>query len=163
MIVHYFGIYESKRVFYANGYGIARCQDAIANPENFDLEPLLVLYVTHQDLSLSYRQFCLKQRPISASQVLSEYWGASTKKPYHNNDCEREITGTPDLLVIDKRLENTLRPHFYDWLKMHGVAYEFSDGKNRKFAAKMRASQEYPHTYCGRYEELMADKVTGDC
>lgn len=139
MIVHYLSVQETKRVFYRPGYEICRTRDALANPEEFELEPLLIVGVFHRDLPLSIFNYCLKTAPLSASSMLTEFWSKSVNNPYGS-----PVVGVPDLLVIDKRLQSVMHLEFFQWLEHIGVQFEFSTGKDRKFTGKIRSLQTYP-------------------
>lgn len=139
MIVHYLSVQETKRVFYRPGYEICRSREALANPEQFELEPLLVVGVLHRDLPLSIFNYCLKTAPISASSMLTEFWSKTVSNPYGS-----PIVGVPDLLVIDKRLQSIMYLVFFQWLEHIGVPFEFSTGNDRKFTGKIRSLQAYP-------------------
>lgn len=139
MIVHYLSVQETKRVFYRHGYEICRSREALANPEEFELEPLLIVGVFHRDLPLSIFNYCLKNAPISASSMLTEFWSKSVNNPYGS-----PIVGVPDLLVIDKRLQSVMHLEFFQWLEHIGVPFEFSTGNDSKFTGKIRSLQAYP-------------------
>lgn len=131
----------SKRVFESEDLGIVRCQDMIHGVEEYNMKPLLILGVSYAHLPIHYRQYIQVGEPISLDQFLTEFWNFK-----HENQIQTDkpITGKPDILVIDQRLESMLDPAFLDWLVLNDVHYEFSNSKGRKFSAVARQHQNYP-------------------
>lgn len=148
-IIHYLSIQQCKRAFYSDAYGVALCAEPIANYEEYDLQPLLAIGLLHQDLPLAWIKYCAKAAPQSVTKILSSAWSQELANPYGTT-----ITGKPDELVIDRRLDNVMTKGFYQWLEREQIAYRFSIGSDRKFTAKCRKLQEYPNVYLkeGLYE-----------
>lgn len=117
-VVHYLSIQNHKRLFFLKNYGIARSHEAISNPEDFFLEPLLFVSVSHANLPITYSEHYRTDQKISASTLIAEFW--SRQFLYGN------IKGKPDRLVIDKRLDGVLYPNFFKWLDSLSIKYEFS-------------------------------------
>jgi hypothetical protein len=149
-IVHFLSVQETKRVFNTQGYGIARSHEALANPDDFYLEPLLVVGITHQDIPIQRIQYCEKSNPIKLTQILSDFWMQSFRNRYAS-----PITGKPDHLVIDRRLEHSLTDDFFSWLNQHDIQHSFSTGTNRKFTAKFRKLQDYPILFVTDNDDLI--------
>lgn len=139
-IVHYLSIQEAKRVFKRNGYGVCQCDDIIPNYSDFGLTPLLILGVMQRDLPVTFQKYCSREVPFSATTLLHEFWTKVYSNPFGG-----AITGIPDLLVIDCRLKSALNPNFFRWLEQAGVPFEYSNGKDRKFTAKVRNLQALPN------------------
>lgn len=141
---------ECKRVFYRLDYGVMRCHDMIANPEDFHLCPVFVLGVSIAGLPTHFHRYFLASDSPSVSGFLHMFW----LREYQVNCLSQEdcplpssIHGKPDLLVIDHRLSACLKSNFYDWLNAEGVRYEFSEGKNKQFVATVRQYQDFPYTH----------------
>jgi len=143
-VVHYLTAQVCKRVFYNSNYGIMICKDAIKNFNDYDLEPLVVLGVCHSQLPMTMKQYHKQGQELSISAFLSEFWSADIRAPFIGMG---NIKGTPDRLVIDKRLKEGLKKEFFDWLISVDVQYEFSNSSDRQFTAKARFVQERPWSY----------------
>lgn len=143
-VIHSLTAQISKRVFSSPKYGVARCPDPIKNYSEHGLEPIVVIGISHSQLPMNNRLFHRPDKEISITSLLEGFWTKEFKAPFYGMG---DIKGVPDKLIIDKRLEPGLKPEFFDWLNRVGVAFEFSNTKDRQFTAKMRFVQEYPHYY----------------
>lgn len=131
----------SKRVFESEDLGIVRCQDMIHGVEEYNMKPLLILGVSYEQLPIHYRQYVKVGEPICLETFLTEFWNFKHENPIQ---ADKPITGKPDVLIIDQRLESMLDPAFLDWLVLNGVQYDYSNSKSRKFSAVARQHQNYP-------------------
>lgn len=140
-VIHSLTAQICKRVFSSPKYGIACCPDPIKNYEEFGLEPIVVVGVCHSQLPMNFRQYYFPKHDISLTALLENFWSRSFKAPFVGMG---DIVGVPDKLIIAKRLEPGLKPKFFEWLNRVGVAFEFSNTKDRQFTAKTRYVQENP-------------------
>lgn len=131
----------SKRVFESEELGIVRCQDMIHGVDEYNMKPLLILGVSYEQLPIHYRQYKQVGEPICLEAFLTEFWNFKHENPIQ---ADKPITGKPDVLIIDQRLESMLDPAFLDWLVLNGVQYDYSNSKSRKFSAVARQHQNYP-------------------
>ncbi|PSU31703.1 hypothetical protein [Photobacterium lutimaris] len=145
MITHYLGAQLSKNCFINPSYGVVRTNETIQNHQLFGLEPVVVIGVTHADFPIRHRKFFKLDESLSLSGILGEFWSRSIEISEVGAGI---ISGCPDKLIIDKRLRNLIKDEFLAWLRSQDVDYEFSDGKDRKFAAKMRFLNQYPSPFC---------------
>lgn len=139
VVTHYLSIQTTKRVFALKGYGIARSYEAIANPEDFNLERLIFVSVSHANLPITFTEHYYVSDSISASKLLSKFWSLSM--------YQKLISGKPDKLIIDKRLRDVLYESFFNWLDQHEVEYEFAEGTNRSLTGKFRTEQQYTNMF----------------
>ncbi|OCP65027.1 hypothetical protein [Vibrio parahaemolyticus] len=158
-VIHYLSAQVSKRVFYHESYGIACCADAIRNYDDFDLQPIITAGVCHADVPLSARRFYTATEPFSLTALLADFWSINIQAPFHGMG---DICGSPDKLVIDKRLEGGLQPSFFQWLNKAGVSFEFSESRNKKFNAKTRFLQDRPWYFGHRNFEEFKSTETSD-
>lgn len=139
----FFTIQLSKTVFMHADYGYLACHDRLSNPTKFGLQQVLVYAVCLDKFKLSHAHFANTDTPLSAQAFLSHFWG-ETLSP----EEFAHLSGPPDVLVIDKRLNGVLTPSFFDWLRKVGVCFEWSDGKNKAFTSKIRRFQDCPAIFC---------------
>lgn len=150
--VHYLTIQECKRVFLHKDYGIVRFKNMIANAHEYGLDTVCVAGVSVENLPVHYRQFFFPATPFSACQFLHDFWKRS-----YSNKYVSEITGKPDLLVIDRKLEACLGNVFFKWLGDEGINYRYPVTGDKKFASTVRQHQSYPDTF--RYRDLAPEKT----
>lgn len=131
----------SKRVFESEEFGIVRSQDMLYGVENFNMQPLMIVGVSYEQLPIHYRQYVRVGESICLEKFLMDFWAYKHENP----TCpEHPVTGKPDVLIIDHRLENVLAPSFLSWLTINGIQYDYSTSKSRKFSAVARQHQVYP-------------------
>lgn len=131
----------SKRVFESDEFGIVRCQDMIHGVEEYNMKPLLIVGVSYEQLPIHYRQYMPVGETVCLEKFLTEFWNFKHVNPARP---EHPITGKPDVLIIDHRIETMLDPAFLDWLSLNGIQYDYSNSKSRKFSAVARQHQVYP-------------------
>lgn len=140
--VHYFTVQKCKRVFRHPEFGIVRFDDMIANADEYGFRAAYVAGISVENLPLHYRQFFFSEGPFSASGFLCDFWSRS-----YSNQHVQEITGKPDVLIIDRRLEACLDVAFFDWLDKEGIAYQYPARGDKKFSSTVRHHQRYPHIF----------------
>lgn len=139
--VQHLTVQLSKRVFESDDFGIVRCEDMVYGVDEYNMKPLLILGVSYEQLPIHYRQYSSAGDAVNLEQFLTEFWNFKHENPV----CpENPITGKPDVLIIDQRLENVLKPSFFEWLMGNGIQYSYSNAKSRKFSAVARQHQIYP-------------------
>lgn len=131
----------SKRVFESAEFGIMRCRDMVYGVEEYGMKPLLVVGISYEQLPIHFTQFYSLNEPVKLEQFLMDFWNYEHENP---SVPANPITGKPDLLVIDARIESLIEPSFFEWLALNDINYEFSSAKSRKFSAVVRQHQSYP-------------------
>lgn len=140
--VHYFTVQTCKRVFRHPEYGIVRFDDMIANADEYGFEVVYVAGISFENLPLHYRHFFIPESMFSATGFLCDFWSRS-----YSNKYVKEITGKPDVLIIDRRLEACLDAAFFDWLEREDIAYQYPAEGDKKFSSTVRHHQSYPHIF----------------
>lgn len=151
--VHYFTIQECKRVFWHQDYGVVRFNEMIANAQEYGLGTVCVAGISVENLPIHYRQFFFPVTPFSASEFLCTFWGRS-----YSNKYVSRITGKPDVVVIDRRLEACLGKAFFTWLENEGVSYRYPATGEKRFYATVRQHQSYPDTF--RFRDVAPEPVS---
>ena len=139
---HYFTIQACNKVFLHESYGILRSVERLTGTDKHGLTPLLVFGVHIEGAPLFSHLYTLQNKPSSITAFLSSFWSIEHSSPELNH-----LSGAPDVLVVDKRLHKVLDREFFSWLEGLNISYEWSNGKNKSFAAKVRRCQEYPHLW----------------
>ncbi|EPN2804864.1 hypothetical protein ACTWOG_002548 [Serratia marcescens] len=140
--VHYFSVQKCKRVFWHPEYGTVRFDDMIANAHEYGLGAVYVAGISVENLPLHYRRFFIPEEAFSATGFLCDFWSRS-----YSNKYVQEITGKPDVLIIDRRLEACLGVAFFDWLEKECITYQYPAPRDKKFASTVRHYQSYPHIF----------------
>lgn len=140
--VHYFTVQKCKRVFRHPEYGIVRIDDMVANAHEYGFEAVYVAGISVENLPLHYRRFFIPESTFSATGFLCDFWSRS-----YSNKYVQEITGKPDVLIVDRRLEACLDVAFFDWLEKEDIAYQYPAGGDKKFSSTVRYHQSYPHIF----------------
>ncbi|MFW5393961.1 hypothetical protein V1951_22105 [Yersinia sp. 2544 StPb PI] len=143
--VHYFTVQECKRVFMSPDYGIVRFGDMIANAHEYGLSKVYVAGISVEHLPLYYRQFFFTETYFSAGEFLCDFWSQ-----HYSNEYAGGISGKPNVLVIDRRLEECLDTVFIEWLDKEGIMYRYSASGDKKFSSTVRYHQRYPHIFTYR-------------
>ena len=140
--VHYFTVQKSKRGFWHPEYGVVRVGDMIANAHEHGFGAVYVAGISVENLPLYYRRFFFPESIFSATGFLCDFWSRC-----YSNNYVQEITGKPDVLIIDRRLETCLDVAFFNWLKKEGITYQYPPLKDNKFSSTVRHHQRYPHIF----------------
>ncbi|WP_164095586.1 hypothetical protein [Serratia marcescens] len=152
--VHYFTVQKCKRVYKHPEYGIVRFDDMIANAHEYGFEAVYVAGISVENLPLHYRRFFIPESAFSATGFLCDFWSRS-----YSNKYVKAITGKPDVLIIDRRLEACLDAVFFDWLEKEDIAYQYPVWGDKKFSSTVRHHQSYPHIFAHR--ESVPEPVDG--
>ncbi|WP_272569211.1 hypothetical protein [Providencia sp. PROV255] len=152
--VHYFTIQKCKRVFWHSEYGVVRFREMIANAHEYGFEPIYVAGISVKNLPLHYRRFFVTESMLSVTRFLCDFWSRT-----YSNKHVQKITGKPDVLIIDRRLDGCLDVTFFDWLEKEGITYQYSAKGDKKFSSTVRHHQSYPHVFT--YREELPDPVDG--
>ncbi|WP_047609050.1 hypothetical protein [Rahnella aquatilis] len=150
--VHYFTVQKCKRIFWHPEYGIVRFDDMIAGAHEYGFSAVYVAGISVENLPLHYRCFFFPEASFSASGFLCDFWSRS-----YSNKYVQEITGKPDVLIIDRRLEACLDVAFFEWLEKEGIKYQYPAQGDKKFSSTVRHHQRYPHIFT--HEETAAEPV----
>jgi len=151
--VHYFTIQECKRVFWHQDYGVVRFSEMIANAQEYGLGTICVAGISVENFPIHYRQFFFPATLFSASEFLRSFWSRS-----YSNKYVREITGKPDVLVIDRKLAACLGKAFFKWLDSEGVSYRYPATGEKRFYSTIRQHQSYPDTF--RFRDVAPEPVS---
>jgi hypothetical protein len=139
---HYFTIQACNKVFWHESYGILRSVERLTSTDKHGLTPLLVFGAYVEGVPLFSNQYTLQNKPSSITTFLTNFWSVEYSSPEL-----KHLSGIPNVLVVDKRLHKVLGPEFFAWLEALNIYYEWSNGKDKAFAAKVRRCQEYPHLW----------------
>ncbi|HCH7935631.1 TPA: hypothetical protein NHT88_001735 [Providencia rettgeri] len=152
--VHYFTVQKCKRVFWHPEYGVVRFNEMIANAPEYGFKSTYVAGISIENLPLHYRRFFTNKSGLSATEFLCDFWSRN-----YSNQYVQEITGKPDVLIIDRRLSACLDVAFFDWLEKEDIAYQYSTKGDKKFSSTVRYHQSYPHIFA--YREVLPNPVDG--
>ena len=144
---HYFSIQLSKNVFYREDLGIVPSVSRIGDPERLNLKSLLVYGISIDCIPILRRRYCFVDRPLSIREFLSGFW----QSKFGENVAH--LSGLPDCLVFDRKLKGLIDESVFEWLTNTQVSFRWSNGREKRFTAKMRNLQEYPF--------LLASETTG--
>lgn len=131
-----------------------RFGDMIADAHKHGFRPVYVAGISVENLPLHYRQFFFSEDPFSATGFLCDFWSRR-----YSNKYVQEITGKPDVLIIDRRLEPCLGAAFFDWLEKEGITYQYPAMGDKKLSSTVRHHQRYPHIFA--YGEGVPEPVDG--
>ncbi|MBP6120845.1 MULTISPECIES: hypothetical protein [Providencia] len=152
--VHYFTVQKCKRVFWHPEYGVVRFNEMIANAHEYGFESMYVAGISVKNLPLHYRRFFITESMLSVTGFLCDFWSRT-----YSNKYVQEITGKPDVLIIDRRLDGCLDVAFFDWLENEDITYQYPTKGDKKFSSTVRYHQSYPHIFI--YGEELPDPVDG--
>lgn len=143
-ITHYLTVQTCKRVFFDPLYGVVRSVEPLELDDFHSTQPLCLFGVSVDNLPLQFTQYCKKgATDFSASLFLKTFWDRVYSSGFGEN--AKNITGLPDILIIDHRAKGYFQKNFFDWLQANGVEYQFSESTSKKAIAKFRQHQEFPH------------------
>lgn len=148
-ITHYLTVQLCKRVFFDDRFGVMRSFEPLIFEENFPLKPVFILGVSVDNLPLKYTQYFLVGENASISKFLTSFWNNRYTPDQYKPDSgdtstSFEITGCPDILMIDHRAKDAILPDFINWLEDNNIQYRFTDSKNKTAISKFRQHQNFP-------------------